>query len=557
MTQTRTRGERIADYLNRVTSAGDFPALTEQLRPVLDVLRHENAPMQMLANIVLKDYSLTLKVLRTANSWAYNRSGRRILSVTQAMVLLGVENVRDIAGGLLLLEHFHARSPGLKQLMALSMLTASHARSAAEHISYTRPEEMHLRGMFRNLGEVLVACHGPDDYAAIMAKVRERVPLGQACQETLRFRFEDLGAAVCEAWGLPGSSPAGQAEESRDADKIVAFGHDLTNAVYRQSAGDSPANLALVLSRYAGELALTPEALQGIVREAVSATQEVFESLGVSVKDLRLSRQADQALATLNATPEDAVDRPEEGAEAVAAGVRTGTSDEARARLLKEIEAAVDDPAHFDLNESVLTVLEALLRAGPFDRTVFCLLGEGRTELAGRFGLGDGVDALVPRLRFPIKIGPHGLAVGQAMLRRTDLLASVARNPSPDEARLLALVSASSVLLLPLVAGGAALGAIYADRQGGVPPDAATLNFAHHLSGQASRALARARRERELAAKRPAVITPEAKRDLVLRLLRGEAPELVSREAGVPVVELEAWRRTFLEAALQGLKAPS
>lgn len=46
----------------------------------------------------------------------------------------------------------------------------------------------------------------------------------------------------------------------------------------------------------------------------------------------------------------------------------------------------------------------------------------------------------------------------------------------------------------------------------------------------------------------------KAKSEVVLRLLRGEAIDAVSREVQVPAHELEAWRRSFLEAAVAGLK---
>ena len=46
----------------------------------------------------------------------------------------------------------------------------------------------------------------------------------------------------------------------------------------------------------------------------------------------------------------------------------------------------------------------------------------------------------------------------------------------------------------------------------------------------------------------------KAKIEVVLRLLRGESIEAVSREVQVPAHELEAWRRTFLEAGADGLK---
>jgi transposase len=47
------------------------------------------------------------------------------------------------------------------------------------------------------------------------------------------------------------------------------------------------------------------------------------------------------------------------------------------------------------------------------------------------------------------------------------------------------------------------------------------------------------------------------KMELVLRLLRGEALDAVSRESQVPAHELESWKRVFLEAGGRGLKSRS
>ena len=60
--------------------------------------------------------------------------------------------------------------------------------------------------------------------------------------------------------------------------------------------------------------------------------------------------------------------------------------------------------------------------------------------------------------------------------------------------------------------------------------------------------------ERERNGEVPERWSAKAKTEVVLRLLRGEAVDVVSREVQVPAHELEAWRRTFLEAAAEGLK---
>jgi transposase len=44
------------------------------------------------------------------------------------------------------------------------------------------------------------------------------------------------------------------------------------------------------------------------------------------------------------------------------------------------------------------------------------------------------------------------------------------------------------------------------------------------------------------------------KTELVLRLLRGEALDEVSRESQVPAHELESWKRVFLEQGTRGLR---
>jgi len=49
----------------------------------------------------------------------------------------------------------------------------------------------------------------------------------------------------------------------------------------------------------------------------------------------------------------------------------------------------------------------------------------------------------------------------------------------------------------------------------------------------------------------------QRKAELVLRLLRGEALEAVSRESQVPAHELENWKRVFLETGARGLKTRS
>lgn len=63
--------------------------------------------------------------------------------------------------------------------------------------------------------------------------------------------------------------------------------------------------------------------------------------------------------------------------------------------------------------------------------------------------------------------------------------------------------------------------------------------------------------EQDRAEELPERWSAKAKTEAVLRLLRGEGVEAVSRELAVPAHELEAWRRVFLESGQAGLKRRS
>jgi eukaryotic-like serine/threonine-protein kinase len=123
----------------------------------------------------------------------------------------------------------------------------------------------------------------------------------------------------------------------------------------------------------------------------------------------------------------------------------------------------------FKLNEVLRMILETMLRALGFRRIIFCLRDPKTETLTGRFGLGDGVEALAPRFKVPLKVAP-GVAVdlfAAVCIKGADTLISDAT--VPQIAARLPLwyrqgVNAPAFLLLPLVLKGAPFALIYADK---------------------------------------------------------------------------------------------
>lgn len=553
MTQPTTREERVAAYLERLRGLGDLPALTQQIHDVMAVLEHEDRSMQHLANIVLRDYTLTLRVVRAANSFHYNRVGSPVLSVTHAMVLLGVRAVRDLAAGLLLVEYLQKRAPGLKQLMLISMLTAVQAREVAHHVDYPEPEQAYLCGMFRNLGEIVVACHAPADYARVLARVQaDSCTLNEALIAVLGFRFEDLGAALAEHWHMP--APVARAvspgQPTDQLSVITAFSHDLATVVYRHEGSPDPARLSALLARYRSLVDVDATRVRELLETAVHETAETFEHLHVRVDDLKLRHQIEVALA--DRPPDAAV--PSRGPGAVRPASDTA---QAAFSLVDEITAVVTKADPSDLSRVLLMILEAVMRVGGFDRVVFALASQDRRDVRGRFALGQEAETFADRFRLTLDppLGPLGAAVAAGRDLVVSPAASGPRRPSPATAAF----GCASCAIYPVSVDQRLVGCLYADRlqQGAQPEPGATVALAR-LRDLAARALARGHRVGEpvlarAAEPQPPAIAPETRHNAVLRVLQGALPATVAQELGVSADEVVRWKTTFLAGALDAL----
>ncbi|MEW6441752.1 MAG: HDOD domain-containing protein [bacterium] len=550
METEKDREEPVRAIMERMVSGSDFPAISAHISAAMAILTKEDASFQYLANIILKDHSLTLQVLRTANSPYYRRCDGKILSVTQAIMLLGTRNLRTLASTLMVFEHYNRHFPGLKELMSLSILTAFHAREVAMHVGYEKPEEAYLYGMFRNLGEMLVACYCPDEYAAITARVqKEGETSHEACRHVLRFNYEDLAEAAARYWGIPSLGTPAESDLQGRMEPILSFSEELTHAVYRR---DTRAEQAVprLLERYGEKLRLTAGDIRQILRSGLSESEGVLSDMNVRVSDLVLEKRDGKAPSgphesTVPEAPEEPA-RPE-----------CPWSEKSRERLIEEVESATEVSSPLDLNQTLLLIMEAMYRSGPFDHVALCVVTPDKRTVRGRFGLGDHLDRVLERIWFPLASSARESPVGHALLRKTDLFLWSRERLTPAERECLSAMEVEMIGVLAIVVEEKLIGAFYLDRVSSPePPDEAAVSYVRSLRNHAEKALARSRDQKLPASPRAAadVSSAEKRYDIVLRHLRGESIESLGRETGVAHAEIEKWVKCFLSSALAGLK---
>ncbi|MEP6832616.1 MAG: HDOD domain-containing protein [Gemmatimonas sp.] len=578
----------IQTRLSLILGGSDFPALSQQIIDTISVLDDDASSLQRLANVVLREYSLTLSVVRTANSAHYRRTGRPIQSATHAMMMLGARTVRHLASSLLLFENYSRRSDDLKELMLLSLLTANHAREAAARLGRGDPEEAHLCGMFRNLGEVLIACHFPDDYAAIQQAIDERrLTASGAANAVLGFRYEELGVALSKHWGMPESVMTGMCARAlsplSEMGGITSFSHDLTRAIYRSSEHKKDTQQALddVIAQYAPRLKLSRAAVVEIVEAALAETRELFSSAtagqGAALRQLSAAARAAMGEPALNTGEWDAT-------------ALTASSEDAslllREKLRQELENKVDPSSEGTLGTVILLALEGALRGAPFDRVIACVLSADRSQLTARTALGVGAEALMPKFNFPMT--PRGGPVAAALLQRNSVYLPTDRAMTAQDVRWAQNIGCAQFGVFPIIVEMKIVGCLYVDRVAPHPlPDRGTSNYVKSLCELVAKAIA----ARKGAPATPASVdkvkpvpvahvadesifqqvpaawsasletsisagthTAESRAALVLRVLQGADPVPLAQSAGVTSADLERWRTEFLAGALSRMQ---
>ncbi|MBL8215972.1 MAG: HDOD domain-containing protein [Bryobacterales bacterium] len=449
---------RLKDLLARP----DLPAFNEHIQQILRCTGDDSTSIRHVTGIIMREVSVSLKLLRTANSPLYNRSGRPILSVSHAASLLGMHGIRDLAAGIMLFQHFRDKSPSLKELMLLSLMTANHTRECANALQYPRLEEAYLCGMFRNLGEVLVACYYPTDYTAILGeRTAGHLPDRLASRKVLRFTYEDLGRSMIEHWGLPetvrhcltNEVQPGTVKLSPNAKEFLpvvsTFGHQLTECTYRSDPLVSRRRVADLREAFAASLGLSKQQLDKVMETSLAETGETARLLQIPVDELRLERQLQGAMKA----------RPE--AELQDAPVPPAAENADPADTLTQLKRQMAS-ATWDLNEVLMGLLEEAFRSGPFDQVLFGLVDPLTNTIHGRLGLGDNIDILLDRFRFPLSL--RGGPVALAILRKHDLFAFTPAETRFDRSGFARELGSGQFALCPVIVDGAVIGCLYCNR---------------------------------------------------------------------------------------------
>lgn len=272
--------------LRRMRRKKEFPTVSRTLIDINKLTAAESdASADKLSNVILRDFSLTSKLLKLVNSSFYGTRGGKITNVSQAVVLLGLEQVRMTANSLTFFGHMKSDDDLLKDAMTRSFLSGLISRHLAKRQSLPQAEESFISGMFQSLGENLVIYYFRDEYDEILDVVAEKgITKGEAAEQVLGVSLAAIGSAVAATWQLPkamifaiqgvsaGRVPEPESPEEQVRD-ISVFANELCSIGSVETYSDKNERLAELLKRFA----LSVNVDQPYCMKLISASLEKLE----------------------------------------------------------------------------------------------------------------------------------------------------------------------------------------------------------------------------------------------------------------------------------------
>lgn len=193
------------DLAEREVQLASFPDIYFQIREVLD---NPASTASHVADVVSKDSSLSVKLLRLVNSPLYGFPSR-VDSITRAVTLVGSNELSMLALGVSVVEYFEDVPPELLDMRNFwmhSIACGVFARILAGHLAGQSEERFFLGGLIHDVGRLVTLKNAPQCTAAALRKSLATPSLmHEAERDIFGFDHADVAARLMLLWQFPSS----------------------------------------------------------------------------------------------------------------------------------------------------------------------------------------------------------------------------------------------------------------------------------------------------------------------------------------------------------------
>jgi HD-like signal output (HDOD) protein len=193
-----------------VESIEDLVTLPEVALRIARMVEDPSSSSTDIGREISRDAALTARLLRIANSPAFGHHGK-IATISRAITVLGVRQVRDLTVGLTAIRTFDGISNELVTMESFwrhSLLCAVAAGQIAARRDSGRDDSPFVAGLLHDIGQLVLFSRAPvPARQALLMSVDSSDDLGLfLCErEVMGFDHGAVGLALAKKWGLPRS----------------------------------------------------------------------------------------------------------------------------------------------------------------------------------------------------------------------------------------------------------------------------------------------------------------------------------------------------------------
>jgi eukaryotic-like serine/threonine-protein kinase len=402
--------------LRRMNHKKDFPAFSRTIGILNRASNSDTESLSTVSNAILKDISLTNKVLRVVNSAYYNRGYSKISTISRAVIMLGINPVKNLAVSLLLFEHLQNKSQA-QQLMedaVTSLFSALMANDIAEKQNIKQREEAFLCALLQQLGKLLVRFYLHEESLAIDKQIQQYdMEENTAAIKVLGTSYHELGMAVAKEWGFPDQiilsmkpmedNEFGDTMKHADPLRVIANYSNQVIQILKKPKDQQQTALVALTSKFSGHLEIDTEQLGKLINHSQ-------KELNSFAKLINFNLEKSAFYQNLNAeenpeSNEQAVKPAETSFQVLQESTQQLEADQQRPE--KALTDGIQDITNtltgdYTINQVMQMVLETIYRALPGSRVILGLRDKLSNCIVGKFGYGDNVDELIEHFRIPL-----------------------------------------------------------------------------------------------------------------------------------------------------------
>ena len=186
----------------------EFATLPNIASKILNMLENDETDIRKISEVIEADASLTLKLLRIANSPLYSTK-TEINSIHQAIITLGLNRLTNIVLGVSIFSKFlFTTNKELKKLVEKfwwhTACTGMVSKSLTSKLGLFYKETEFIGGLLHDIGKMAMMQYSPVEYMKVIDKVENHGFLDiDAEEEVFGVAHPKVGAEIANLWKLP------------------------------------------------------------------------------------------------------------------------------------------------------------------------------------------------------------------------------------------------------------------------------------------------------------------------------------------------------------------